>query len=167
VLVVSTGAARPTGLQRRIAVGILLVIAVIPLGAAIFELLGARDLMGSTSHTTGQVGAHRLVAPPFSKSGTREHYETSIRLADGSTITLDDRELFDTLKQGDQVDVEIRGSGNHVAAVRLADGRRIETGDSLTGALVFAAVWATLAAAIAGTALLLGRRAGRLGRAQT
>jgi hypothetical protein len=152
----------PTSRQRRIAVGILLVIALIPLGAAISELVGARDLMGAASNQIGQVGTPTIVVPPFSKSGTRQHFETPIRLSRGSTVTIDDGELFDAVKPGDQVDVEIRGGGSHVASVRLADGRRIVIGDSLAGALIFALGWLVLAAAIVTVALLLARRARRL-----
>jgi hypothetical protein len=160
-LVSTKGVARPSDRQRRRAVGVLIVIALIPLGAAVSELRSAYDLTGSTSHVAGQIGAPSVVVPPFSKSGARRHYDTSIRLAGGSTVTVDDQELFDAVKQGDRVDVEIRGGGTHVAAVRVADGRRIVISDSLTGALVFAAVWAALAAAIVTAALLLGGRARR------
>jgi hypothetical protein len=152
----------PTARNRRIAVGLLLAIAAIPLGAAVSKLIGARDLIGGSSTSAGRVVAHHHVQP-VGKSASQRWY-TTIALADARSVDAESRTLYDAVSDRDLVAAEVAGS-DHVVSVRLPDGRRIPIGDDPTTAMLGAALWGALGLLIASAALLLGRRARRMARA--
>ena len=149
----------PTARNRRVAVGVLLAIAAIPLGAAVSKLLGARDLLAGSATRAGRVTAHEH-AVPFGK-GASQRFTTTIRLSGGRSVEAESRSLYAAVFDGDRVTVEIAGS-DHVVSVRVPAGRRIPVGDDRLTAVLGAALWLVLA--LAAVALLLGRRARRLAR---
>jgi hypothetical protein len=153
----------PSRRARWIAVGILVAIGLIPLFNAAMKVRSAEQLTGSVMAMPGVVVQHELVSP-VSKTPTKGWY-TTIVVPGPRTVVVEGKTLYDSVKDGDRVGVEVRGTTDHVTRVRTPSGQVLTLGDTWSSAVIGAFIWGALGLAIIVVALLLGRRAGRKARA--
>jgi hypothetical protein len=124
---------RPRNPRRR-ALVLLVVLAAIPLVIAGTLLVQAGALTGSPSRVAGRVTEHHTAGTP-SKPTSRQWW-TTIDLATGGSVSIDDQELFDSAPVGTQV--MVRSRSGRPDRVTLPGGRDVAVA-SATGSLVEAA----------------------------